>query len=58
MASDQLTLLPDSPLPSSLRLDDQTRRIGLEGVARARAVLAEQARRREEREAAQHRTAA
>jgi len=48
--NDQLSLLPPSSLPESLRLDDRTRRIGLEGVARARAVLAEQARRRAERE--------
>ena len=34
------------------RINETTRRIGLAGVARARAVLAEQAARREEREAA------
>ena len=62
----QLTLLcevdaPRSPAPSGIvrprrRLDERTRQIGLAGVAQARAILAEQARRRAEREAAEHPT--
>jgi hypothetical protein len=48
----QLSLLGDRSVPTALRLDARTRRIGLEGVAHARAILAEQARRRAEREAA------
>jgi hypothetical protein len=51
---EQLSLLPESDLPVELRLDDKTRRIGLQGVARARAVLAAQA----ERKAAHHSVAA
>ncbi len=37
-------------VPAKLRLDDQTRRIGLAGVAEAQAILAAQAQRRAERE--------
>jgi hypothetical protein len=48
---DQLRLLEPLAAPPSLRLDARTRRVGLAGVARARALLAEQARRRAEREA-------
>jgi hypothetical protein len=44
---DQLQLLAPVPAPVQLRLDERTRRIGLAGVAKARAVLAEQAKRRE-----------
>jgi hypothetical protein len=36
----------------SLRLDARTRRIGLEGIARVRAILAEQAQRRAAHEGA------
>jgi hypothetical protein len=43
---EQLCLLPDSHQPVELRLDERTRRIGLQGVAKARAVLAAQAERR------------
>ena len=43
---EQLSLLPESDLPVELRLDEHTRRIGLLGVAKARAVLAAQAERR------------
>jgi hypothetical protein len=39
-------LVPAEDAPVQLRLDARTRRIGLEGVARARAVLAESQRRR------------
>ncbi len=48
--SDQLHLLEPVAVPSSLRLSARTRRVGLAGVAQARAVLADQARRRAERE--------
>jgi hypothetical protein len=50
--SEQLRLL-DTPVPAALRLDPRTRRVGLAGVAHARALLAEQARRRAAREADQ-----
>ncbi len=50
--SEQLRLL-DTPVPAALRLDSRTRRVGLAGVAHARALLAEQARRRAAREADQ-----
>lgn len=39
-------------VPAKLRLDEQTRRIGLAGVAEARAILAAQAQRRAEQELA------
>jgi hypothetical protein len=42
----QLTLLPPSHVAAQLRLDERTRRVGLAGVAHARAVLAESRRRR------------
>jgi hypothetical protein len=50
---EQLPLL-DEParVPPRFRLDERTRRVGLAGVARARAILAEQARRRAEAELA------
>ena len=45
--------LPAVTVPDQrFRIDERTRRIGLAGVARARAVLAEQAARREARDAA------
>ena len=45
--------LPGIPVVDArFRINETTRRIGLAGVARARAVLAEQAARREAREAA------
>lgn len=53
---DEETAAPQSTLPGitvpdqRFRIDERTRRIGLAGVARARAVLAEQAARREARE--------
>jgi hypothetical protein len=43
-------LVPSEDVPMQLRLDARTRRIGLEGVARARAVLADSKRRRQEAE--------
>jgi hypothetical protein len=48
----QLTLLDPAGIPPQLRLDEQTRRVGLAGVARARAILAESRRQRLEREQA------
>jgi hypothetical protein len=48
----QLPLLDTSSVPAPLRLDERTRRIGLAGVAAARAALEESRRRRLEREAA------
>src|SRR5204862_8037281 len=39
-------LVPSEDVPMQLRLDARTRQIGLEGVARARAVLADSKRRR------------
>jgi hypothetical protein len=48
---EQLPLLvPAEDVPMQLRLDARTRRIGLEGVARARAALAESQRRRQQAE--------
>jgi hypothetical protein len=47
----QLTLLEPVGVPAPLQLDERTRRIGLAGVAEARAILAESRRRRLEREA-------
>ena len=43
---EQLELLPAVDVPVQLRLSQRTRRIGLAGVARARAILDEQAARR------------
>lgn len=55
--AEQLRLLDPPPVPLALRLDARTRRVGLAGVARARALLTEQARRRalHEAEHAEHR---
>jgi hypothetical protein len=47
----QLTLLEPAGVPAPLQLDERTRRIGLAGVAEARAILAESRRQRLEREA-------
>jgi hypothetical protein len=48
----QLALLPPADaVPVQLRLSARTRRLGLAGVAGARAILAEQAQRRRDREA-------
>ncbi len=47
----QLALLPPSDhVPVQLRLSERTRRVGLAGIAKARAILGEQACRRVERE--------
>ena len=43
---EQLELLPAVEVPVQLRLSQRTRRVGLAGVARAKALLAEQAARR------------
>jgi hypothetical protein len=48
---EQLALLPADDLPVQLRLSQRTRRVGLAGVAYARAILAEQVARRREAEA-------
>jgi hypothetical protein len=48
----QLTLLEPDGVPPQLQLDERTRRIGLAGVAEARAILAESRRQRLAREAA------
>jgi len=54
-AGEQLPLLPADDVPVQLRLSQRTRRIGLAGVARARAILADQAaRRRQASEEAAH----
>ena len=55
--TEQLRLLEPAAVPVALRLDARTRRVGLAGVARARAILTEQAHRRAERDAehAEHR---
>jgi hypothetical protein len=42
----QLALLPAAGVPAQLQLDERTRRVGLAGVAHARAILAESRRRR------------
>jgi len=42
----QLQLLPADDVPVRFRLSNRTRRLGLEGVAQARAILASQAARR------------
>jgi hypothetical protein len=47
-APEQLRMLDDASVPLQLRLDERTRRIGLRGVAMARALLDEQRRRRED----------
>jgi hypothetical protein len=48
----QLALLPQGDdVPVQLRLSERTRRVGLAGIAKARAILGDQARRRVEREA-------
>ena len=44
---EQLALLPAEDVPIQLRLSERTRRVGLAGIARARAILAEQAARRQ-----------
>jgi len=54
---EQLELLPAVDVPVQLRLSQRTRRIGLAGVARARALLDEQAARRREAEAEAERLA-
>ncbi len=56
-------VVPLRRIPARLRLDEQTRRIGLAGVAEARAILAAQAERRHGDETGRknvltHRTAA
>ena len=45
---EQLELLPAVDVPVQLRLSQRTRRVGLAGVALARAILAAQAARRVE----------
>jgi len=45
---------PARRIPAKLRLDPQTREIGLAGVAEARAILAAQARRQAERDHPSH----
>src|SRR5262249_37016153 len=40
----QLALLPAAGIPAQLQLDERTRRVGLAGVAQARAILAESRR--------------
>jgi len=45
---EQLELLPAVEVPVQLRLSQRTRRVGLAGVARAKALLAEQAARRQD----------
>jgi len=42
----QLALLPTAGVPAQLQLDERIRRVGLAGVAQARAILAESRRRR------------
>lgn len=48
-AAEQLPLLTIADLPLQFRLDERTRRIGLAGVASAKALLAQQEARRLER---------
>jgi hypothetical protein len=43
---EQLELLPPTGVPVQFRLSRHTRKLGLEGVAQARAILAAQAARR------------
>ncbi len=48
-SQEQLELLPAAAVPVQFRLSKRTRQLGLEGVARARAILeAQVARRRQE----------
>ena len=47
---EQLPLLTVTDVPVQFRLNERTRRIGLAGVASAKAILAEQEARRLERE--------
>ncbi|HEY1282051.1 MAG TPA: hypothetical protein VGF22_20385 [Acidimicrobiales bacterium] len=47
----QLTLIEPAGVPAQLQLDERTRRVGLAGVAQARAILAESRRQRLAREA-------
>jgi hypothetical protein len=47
---EQLALLPAADLPVQLRLSQRTRRVGLAGVAYAKAILAQQAARRRQAE--------
>ena len=50
---EQLALLPpNEDVPVQLRLSRHTRRVGLAGIAMARAILADQAARRRQAEAA------
>jgi hypothetical protein len=50
---EQLALLPtDADVPVQLRLSQRTRRVGLAGIAMARAILADQAARRRKAQAA------
>jgi hypothetical protein len=53
---EQLALLPRTDaVPLQLRLSERTRRVGLAGIARARAILAAQAQRhRQDEEQAEH----
>lgn len=51
---EQLTFSFADRLPAQLRLSDHTRKVGQRGIAAVRAVLAEQAIRREEALASQH----
>ncbi len=48
----QLVLIEAARVPAQLRLDERTRRVGLAGVAHARAALEESRRRRLAREEA------
>jgi hypothetical protein len=51
--AEQLALLQtDEDVPVQLRLSQHTRRVGLAGIAMARAILADQAARRRQAEAA------
>jgi hypothetical protein len=52
--AEQLPLLTVAEIPLQFRMDDRTRRIGLAGVANAKAILAEQTARRLERETTRH----
>jgi hypothetical protein len=45
---EQLALLPADDVPAQVRLSQRTRRLGLAGIAMARAILADQAARRRE----------
>jgi len=50
-AIEQLALLPADDVPAQVRLPQRTRRVGLAGIAMARAILADQASRRRQAEA-------